>query len=36
MSRGGYIALEMIHDTVKAAERYDLESYLSSEYQEKE
>lgn len=30
-SRGGGIALEMIHDTVRAAEKDELESYLSSE-----
>lgn len=30
-SRGGFIALEMIHDTVKAAERHALETDLSSE-----
>lgn len=30
-SRVGFIALEMIHDTVKAAERDELEAYLSSE-----
>jgi hypothetical protein len=35
-SHGGCIALGMIHDTVKAAEKDELESYLSSEYQEKE
>jgi hypothetical protein len=31
-SRGGFIALEMIYDTVKAAEKDELESYLNSEY----
>jgi hypothetical protein len=30
-SRGGFMALEMIHDTVKAASRNELESYLDSE-----
>ena len=34
-SRGGFIALEMIHDTVKAAEKDELESYLGSEKQNK-
>ncbi len=29
-SRGGFIALEMIHDTVRAARREELESYLNS------
>jgi hypothetical protein len=29
--RGGFIALEMIHDTVKAVERDELETYLGSE-----
>jgi hypothetical protein len=32
-SRSGFIALEMIHDTVKAADKDELESYLSSESQ---
>jgi hypothetical protein len=32
-SRGGFIALEMIHDTVKAAEKDELETYLGSEKQ---
>ena len=35
-SRGGFIALEMIHDTVRAVGRDDLETYLSSECQQKE
>jgi len=30
-SRGGCIALEMIHDTVKAANKDELEAYLGSE-----
>lgn len=30
-SRVGFLALEMIHDTVKAAEAAELERYLSSE-----
>jgi len=30
-SRGGFIALEMVHDTVKAAGAAKLERYLSSE-----
>lgn len=30
-SRGGYIALEMIHDTVKALEGEELVKYLNSE-----
>jgi hypothetical protein len=30
-SRGGYVALEMIHDTVKTANKSELESYLASE-----
>jgi hypothetical protein len=34
-SRGGFIALEMIHDTVKAAEKEELESYLGSEKKQK-
>ena len=34
-SRSGGIALEMIHDTVKAAEKDELESYLSSELEQK-
>jgi hypothetical protein len=34
-SRGGFIALEMIHDTVKATERDELETYLSSERRRK-
>lgn len=33
-SRTGYIALEMIHDTVKAYGRSELESYLASEREE--
>jgi hypothetical protein len=35
-SRTGFIALEMIHDTVKAAEKDELESYLGSEEHQKE
>jgi hypothetical protein len=35
-SRGGFIALEVIHDTVKAVERHELETYLSSECHQKE
>jgi hypothetical protein len=31
-SRGGFIALEMIHDTVKASEKPELEVYLKSEF----
>ncbi len=30
-SRGGFIALEMIHDTVKASTPEELEAYLNSE-----
>ena len=30
-SRGSFMALEMIHDTVKAVGRGELETYLSSE-----
>lgn len=30
-SRAGFIALEMIHDTVKAATKAGLRAYLSSE-----
>jgi hypothetical protein len=30
-SRGGFIALEMIHDTVKSVGKEELESYLGSE-----
>jgi microsomal dipeptidase-like Zn-dependent dipeptidase len=30
-SRGGCIALEMIHDTIKAADKAELEEYLASE-----
>jgi hypothetical protein len=30
-SRGGFVALEMIHDTVKAASPVELEAYLGSE-----
>lgn len=29
-SRGGFIALEMIHDTIKAAGKEEIETYLSS------
>jgi len=29
-SRGGFVALEMIHDTVKASEEPELEVYLNS------
>jgi hypothetical protein len=35
-SRVGFIALEMIHDTVKAAEKDELEFYLGSEKHQKE
>jgi hypothetical protein len=35
VSRDGFIALEMIHDTVKAVEKHELETYLSSECQQK-
>jgi hypothetical protein len=34
-SRGGFIALEMIHDSVKAAEADELEIYLGSEWHQK-
>ena len=34
-SRGGFIALEMIHDTVKAVEKDELETYLNSEWHQK-
>ena len=34
-SRGGFIALEMIHDTVRAVAAAELEAYLSSECHEK-
>jgi hypothetical protein len=30
-SRGGYIALEMIHDTIKAGTKEEIVSYLNSE-----
>ena len=30
-SRGGFVALEMIHDTVKAADALELKRYLGSE-----
>lgn len=30
-SRGGFVALEMIHDTVKASSKQELEKYLASE-----
>jgi hypothetical protein len=30
-SRGGFIALEMIHDTVKGSKPEELERYLNSE-----
>jgi len=30
-SRTGFVALELIHDTVKATERSELETYLRSE-----
>jgi hypothetical protein len=30
-SRGGFVALEIIHDTIKALDQKELESYLSSE-----
>jgi hypothetical protein len=33
-SRVGYVALEMIHDTVKAASKEELERYLGSERQQ--
>ncbi len=33
-SRSGYIALEMIHDTVKHSSIVELEVYLSSEHQQ--
>ena len=33
-SRSGFIALEMIHDTIKASLKEDIEAYLSSERQE--
>ena len=35
VSRGGLIALEMIHDTVKAADADELERYLGSEHSKK-
>jgi hypothetical protein len=35
-SRGGCIALEMIHDTVRAAAPEELERYLASERQQKQ
>jgi hypothetical protein len=31
-SRKGFIALEMIHDTIKAGTKTEIESYLASEY----
>lgn len=30
-TRGGFIALEMIHDTIKAGTREEIVSYLNSE-----
>jgi len=30
-SRGGFVALEMIHDTIKAGTREEIVSYLNSE-----
>ena len=30
-SRGGFVALEMIHETVKSSTHEELENYLSSE-----
>jgi hypothetical protein len=30
-TRGGYIALEMIHDTIKAGTKEEIVSYLNSE-----
>ena len=33
-SRGGFVALEMIHDTVRAAAREELVAYLASEREE--
>ncbi len=35
LSRGGFIALEMIHDTVKTAQPDELEAYLGSELKDK-
>jgi hypothetical protein len=32
-SRSGFIALEMIHDTIKASEKGQIEAYLGSEWQ---
>lgn len=32
-SRGSFIALEMIHDTIKASRKEEIEAYLSSERQ---
>jgi hypothetical protein len=34
-SRGGFIALEMIHDTIKSSRKDEIEACLSSEWQEK-
>ena len=31
VSRGGFIALEMIHDTIKAGTREEIAAYLNSE-----
>lgn len=30
-SRGGFIAIEMIHDTIKASTKEEIEEYLGSE-----
>ena len=32
-SREGFIALEMIHDTIKASRKDEIEDYLSSDWQ---
>ncbi|MFA5779674.1 MAG: hypothetical protein WC947_06025 [Elusimicrobiota bacterium] len=35
ISRSSFMALGMIHDTIKASEKHEVEKYLSSEYQKK-
>ncbi len=34
-TRSGFIALEMIHDTIKASCKNEIEAYLNSEWQKK-
>lgn len=33
-ARGGYLALEMIHDTIKTASKEEVENYLNSEWRQ--